>query len=152
MTPDTPASITCNLRNLPVNEPLRTEWQYNNMMYTVASYLVERLSDQSFESYLQNRIWKPLDMHQTYLGIAKVPEHEKTKVARGYQSTALGDKFANLSLWENAKFRLLPWLDQPEAQGAGIIISNVKDMGRWVRCMLNRASPLPESAHSELSE
>ena len=40
-TPDTPQSVTRNLRNLRICAPIRTKYMYNNMMYTVATYLVE---------------------------------------------------------------------------------------------------------------
>lgn len=61
-TPDTPKSVTRNLRNLSVCRPLRSEYQYCNMMYTAASCIVEVLNGEQFAEFLQSRIWDPLQM------------------------------------------------------------------------------------------
>lgn len=50
--PDTPQSITRNLRNLENAAPLRQTFIYSNIMYIVASWLVEKMSGISFASFL----------------------------------------------------------------------------------------------------
>lgn len=80
-TPDTPKSVTRNLRNLP----LRSEYQYCNMMYTVASYMVEVLSGEQFAEFLQSRIWDPLQMSNTYHDISGIQARNATALlAHGY--------------------------------------------------------------------
>lgn len=56
--PDTPQSITRNLRNLPTAAPLRTKWMYSNIMYIVASWLVEKMSGLAFSDFLQENFFK----------------------------------------------------------------------------------------------
>ena len=56
--PSTPQSITRDLRNLAVAAPIRSKFIYSNMMYIVASYLVEQLSGSTFEQYLHDYIFR----------------------------------------------------------------------------------------------
>jgi Beta-lactamase class C and other penicillin binding proteins len=65
--PDNARSITRNLRNLPVAAPIRSRYIYCNMMYTVATHLVEVKSGQDFGTFLEERFFKPLDMASTTL-------------------------------------------------------------------------------------
>jgi CubicO group peptidase (beta-lactamase class C family) len=51
--PDTPQSITRNLRNLPTAAPIRTKLLYSNIMFIVASWLVEAMSGLKFAEYLR---------------------------------------------------------------------------------------------------
>jgi CubicO group peptidase (beta-lactamase class C family) len=50
--PDTPQSITRNLRNLQNAAPPRQKWMYSNIMYIVASWLVEKISGLPFADFL----------------------------------------------------------------------------------------------------
>ncbi|THX51361.1 beta-lactamase family protein [Aureobasidium pullulans] len=58
--PDTVRSINRNLRHLALSKEPRTTYQYSNMMYTVATHLIETLSQQSFSDFLHERILRPL--------------------------------------------------------------------------------------------
>lgn len=139
-TPDTPASLTRNLRNLPFTRPIRTEWQYSNTLYTAAAHLVETLSHTDFENLLRSRFWTPLDMRRTYLGLERVPASESNHVAHGY-----------VWLREKAQYKPLPHYPEPEGMGAGSIISNVEDVARWIRAFIHRAPPLSDASYTELA-
>ena len=56
--PDTPQSVTRNLRNLPNAAPLRTKLLYSNVMYIVASWLVEKISGMTFANFLRENIFE----------------------------------------------------------------------------------------------
>ena len=51
--PDTPRCITRHLRNLEMAAPVRSRFLYSNVMYIVASYLVEQVSGLGFAEYLK---------------------------------------------------------------------------------------------------
>lgn len=51
--PDTPRSITRNLRNLEVTAPVRSKFMYSNMMYTVVTFLIEQITGLTFREYLK---------------------------------------------------------------------------------------------------
>lgn len=138
--PDTPESVTRNLRNLDLSQSLRAEYQYCNLMYTAASHLVVVLSGHSFEDFLRNRIWNPLEMRDTHLGVSGIigsdAEHQ---LARGY-------------CWDEDKQESysIPYLDQPECDGAGSIFSNVQDYAKWIKMMIKRTGPISKAGHKEL--
>lgn len=138
-TPDTPQSITRNLRNLPLSQPLRTTYQYCNMMYVAASHLVEVLAGKSFGEYLNQRIWGPLNMRNTYLGIERVAAHDTSRLAVGHRWDEKDQKHVEL-----------PWFREPEGQGAGSIVSSVLDFAQWVRSMIERDGPISLAGHDEL--
>src|SRR6185369_15761946 len=53
------------LRFLEPSGPPRARWRYNSLMFVVAGRVVERVSGQSWESFVRDRILLPLDMRRT---------------------------------------------------------------------------------------
>ncbi|KAF2019814.1 beta-lactamase/transpeptidase-like protein [Aaosphaeria arxii CBS 175.79] len=138
--PDTPKSITRNLRNLPLSRPLRVEHQYCNIMYTAASYLVETLSGQSYAEFLKTRFWEPLGMTNTFHDICEVQAGNAT------------DRLAQAYTWVKKKetYKPIPMFNQPEGTGAGCIFSCANDYAKWIQTMIKRGGPLSEESHTEL--
>lgn len=56
--PDTPRSVTRHLRNLEMAAPVRSQFLYSNVMYIVASYLIEQISGLGFAEYLKEYFFK----------------------------------------------------------------------------------------------
>ncbi|PHH84555.1 hypothetical protein CDD83_1738 [Cordyceps sp. RAO-2017] len=112
------------------------------MMYTVASYLVEKKSGLRFADFLEQRIFRPLQMRSTSLqpGAAR---------AKG-----LGDRIATGYVWDDeAKtYEPTPWTDSPEAQGAGGIVTSVDDYVKWVKAVMNREPPITDAVYRGLVE
>ncbi|RWA13062.1 hypothetical protein EKO27_g2043 [Xylaria grammica] len=140
--PDDARSVTRNLRNLAVTEPLRSKYQYNNIMYTVATYLVEKKSGLAFADFLQEHFFGPLEMHSTHLQ----PERART--------FGLGDRIALGYSWDKESERYTGFepLDSPEAQGAGSIITSVNDYIKWVKAMMNQEHPVDEEVYKGLTK
>ncbi|KAM4065674.1 beta-lactamase [Hirsutella rhossiliensis] len=140
--PDDARSITRNLRNLAVVAPNRTKYIYCNMMYTVASYLVERKSGLDFPSFLEENFFRPLSMDSTNL-------HPRRAIDKG-----LGERIAAGYVWdeEGGKYNETPWSDSFEAQGAGCIITSVNDYIKWVQAMVKREGPITEDVFRGLTE
>ncbi|KAI0383612.1 beta-lactamase family protein [Hypomontagnella monticulosa] len=137
--PDDAKSITRNLRHLPMAHPLRTKYIYNNMMFTVATYLVEVKSQKSFSDFLQERIFKPLGMDSTTLQPSAARARFGDRVATGYE----WDK-------ETSKYSGFPAPDSPEAQGAGSVVTSAKDFIKWVGALLRREGPISEKVYRDL--
>lgn len=55
--PDTPQSVTRNLRNLQNAAPPRTKFMYSNIMYIVASWLVEEMTGLAFSDFLHQNFF-----------------------------------------------------------------------------------------------
>ena len=138
---DTPCSITRNLRNLPVVAPLRSKHIYNNMMYTVATHLLEVKTQQPVSELLQAQLLDPLSMSSTSL-------QPSTALAKG-----MGDRIATGYFWHKSTktFRAMEMRDQPEAQGAGSIITSANDFILWVKALVNREGPINEKVYQGLS-
>lgn len=57
--------ITRALRYLPMTAEPRTTYQYCNMMFVVASHVIETLTGRFLGDLLKERIWNPLGMRST---------------------------------------------------------------------------------------
>lgn len=139
--PDDARSITRNLRNLSIAAPIRSKYIYCNMMYTVATYLVEVKSGRNFGAFLEDRIFKPLDMSSTSLQPSRARLRGfETSMATGY-------------IWNKAEFayRDLESSDCPEGQGAGSIITSVNDFIKWVKALIDREEPINQKVYEGLT-
>lgn len=137
MKADTPKSVTRNLRNLAMAAPPRTKYIYCNMMYTVASYLVESVSGLSFSDFLSQRIFKPLGMASTSLQPSQAIEKGfSNRMAAGHVWDDEAQKYRSFSAW-----------DSPECQGAGSIITTAEDYLLWVKALLNREGPVTSEVY-----
>lgn len=65
----TPRDYVRALRYLPLSAELRTRYQYCNMMYVTAAYVIETLTGFWLGDLLRERIWKPLEMKSTVCGL-----------------------------------------------------------------------------------
>ncbi|KAF2828112.1 beta-lactamase/transpeptidase-like protein [Ophiobolus disseminans] len=139
-TPDSAKSMTRNLRNLPFAKPLRTAFIYSNIMYTVATHLVETVSGMPYAEFLRKKIWEPLGMTNTFHDLPDIEAHDAMeRKATGYR----WDK-------EKEKHVAIPAYSSPEGQGAGCIFSSAGDYAKWVRALIKHSPPLSEAAHIEL--
>lgn len=109
-------------------------------MYTVASYLVEVLSNESYADFLKKRFWNPLEMHKTYHDLCGVEAANATEhLSYGYRWDEKTNSFVHT-----------PSFSQPEGQGAGLIYSSVSDIAKWVRSMIKGTGPLNKGIINEL--
>lgn len=129
--------VVRSLRHLPATRELRTEWQYNNMMYMTLSHVIQTLTGKWLGEVFWERIWKPLGMTRTYLSL----DHAKAAVENGEAELARG------YLWNNItqEFEPLAHLDFPAVAGAGHVISNVLDYAKWLHCLMDEAEPLSKT-------
>ncbi len=111
------------LRFLTPSAELRQLWQYQNLMYMTAGYLIEKITGQSWESFVRKRILEPLQMHQTNFSV------EVSKTAR---DAAL--PYAEV----NGKLKRIPFRNIDAMGPAGSINSNLKEMANWVLLQLNK--------------
>lgn len=109
-------------------------------MYTVASYLVEAKSKQSFADFLQDRIFLPLDMQSTDLQ----PKRTRSK---GH-----GNRIATGHYWDKTEssYHAIQSSDCEEGQGAGSIITSIEDLLKWVKAFINHEGPINEKLYQGL--
>ncbi|KAI0106037.1 beta-lactamase family protein [Daldinia grandis] len=138
--PDDARTVTRNLRNLPVAAPLRAKHIYCNMMYTVAAYLVEAKTQQSFSSFLEERFFQPLDMKSTNVQPARA------------RAKGLADRIATGYYWDKKKstYKGFPPPECPEGEGAGSIITSANDFIKWAKALLYHEGPISKKVYQGL--
>lgn len=102
--------------------PFRYRFSYQNHMFILATVLAEKVSGQSWESLLRERIFNPLGMNATYCYASEIPEEapEKSKpylLSKGRCVPAERDELRH-------------------AAGAGSLYSTPEDMTKWLRFFL----------------
>jgi CubicO group peptidase (beta-lactamase class C family) len=111
------------LQYLEPNVDFRTLYQYNNLMYATAGYLIECVTGQTWEEFVAERIFKPLGMTSS-----------NTSVSDSQQS----DDYALPYAEEEHEVKEIPFYDRVQATGpAGSINSNLEDIVHWLRFQLN---------------
>lgn len=113
------------LRYLEPAAPIRTQFLYNNLMYTAAGQVIEELSGQTWEQFVQRRIFDPLGMSRSTLTIEdnlKGPE-PAVPYSERRDSTVL--------------YRQPYYTAEVAIAPAGAINSSVQDLSRWVIALLN---------------
>jgi CubicO group peptidase (beta-lactamase class C family) len=90
---------------------------YNNMMFTVASHLVEVKTGKSFSQFLRERFFEPLGMTSTYLQASSaIAAGQGNRIASGHQYDEEKESWDEFDAF-----------DAPEAQGAGSILTSTAD-------------------------
>lgn len=110
------------LRYLPLNRDLREAFQYNNLMFVTAGYLVGSLMSTSWEEAIRSLVFQPLGMTGSVFSVAEM------------------QRAADFSLPYEVRrdtVRQLPFRDINLVGPAGSINSSVDDMLKWVRMQLS---------------
>lgn len=111
-----------SLKHFESTTSFRGSWQYQNLMFMTAGILIERVSGQSWEEFVQQRILDPLGMESTNFSVDDLGASEYA--AKGYGMN-------------EEELELLPYRNIDNIGPAGSINSNVGDMLKWVDLMLS---------------
>ena len=116
--------VVYRLRYLPPAFEPRARMHYQNLMFTLATVLTEKLSGRPWQEFVTERILKPLGMTRTYLNAAdyrgKVPNQ-----AEPYR-------------YQNGKLEHMAYNDISHLGSCGCISSTVCDLDKWARLHLGR--------------
>jgi D-alanyl-D-alanine carboxypeptidase len=92
-----------------------TEWGYSDVGYILLGLLIERVSGQTYEDYIGERIFKPIGMNDSgYDDGVRV----LARRAAGYVRTPTG-------------FEGAPYVSMSSAFAAAALVSTVDDLARW---------------------
>ncbi|WP_299461401.1 serine hydrolase [uncultured Microscilla sp.] len=112
-----------NLHHLEPTMGFREGWQYQNLMFMTAGYLVGQVSGNSWEKAVARRIFKPLGMNSSNFSVEKMKD--AGDVALGYGE-------------EKEKLKVLPYRNIDAVGPAGSINSNTNDMAKWLIMQLGK--------------
>jgi len=118
------------MRHFKFNATFREKFQYNNLMYYVIPYLVEKLTNQKWEDFMQERIFKPLGMTAT--NFEPEPPIDGQINALGYRVER--DNDGNVKEMIKTPFGLHTELS-PGAAGA--LFSTLADLTQWLKVQVN---------------
>lgn len=118
------------MRHFKFSATFREKFQYNNLMYYVIPYLVEKLTNQKWEEFMQARIFKPLGMTAT--NFKPEPPIEGQINALGYRVER--DNEGNVKELVKTPFGLHTDLS-PGAAGA--LFSTLADLTQWLKVHVN---------------
>jgi CubicO group peptidase (beta-lactamase class C family) len=123
--PDSRKQLFGKLQFMEPKEPPRTVFLYNNMMYAAAGYLVELQSGETWEEFVRDRIFKPLEMSNSLFSVAEM-------VKRPDFGVAYTEKRDSFEIYK------IPYYEDTEGMApAGAIISNLEDMSHWLIALMN---------------
>lgn len=106
----------------PVN-PFRQTWGYCNSCFLTAGQVIPKVTDKTWEGYVQDSLLGPLQMAHTYTSLKLVPASEK--LPQPYTTSFTGElRPVPLDHWDN----LGPAAD---------LISSVSDLSHWLLCQLD---------------
>lgn len=123
-----------NLRHLPMTAEPRTQYQYCNAMFVVASHIIETVTGKKLGDLMREWIWKPLGMDSTFFDLEDA-KNAKEDLAHGYRY---------LYDTDDGGFEECKWMAVDQVSGAGAVISNVLDYAKWARAISNNSTPLSE--------
>jgi CubicO group peptidase (beta-lactamase class C family) len=110
-----------SLRTVELNRPAGETYEYSNANFVTLGLLIETVSGQAYGEYVQQHIFAPLDMHNSYAS------HEEGRQA---------GMVALHRYW----FGIPVETDTPHLPGqipAGFIVSTVEDMANYLSMYLN---------------
>ena len=127
-----------NLRHLPMTRPIRSGYEYCNYMYVAASHAFEVCTGQWIGKTWKEKIWAPLKMDSTYLTIQDAQNSAKL-LATGYG-------------WSEKEERYIQeeHMVMTEVEGAGGVISTVRDYAKWIKALLHKKHPFSQNIVAQI--
>ncbi|MBX3279464.1 MAG: serine hydrolase [Acidobacteria bacterium] len=107
---------------VPLSFPLRTDFQYQNIMYLAAGEAVGHTAGQSWEELVRTRLFEPLGMKTANFSVNEVINVEDR--ATPHQKV-------------NEKNIQIPWRNIDNVAPAGSINASVAELANWIKLHLN---------------
>ena len=125
----TPAELIALVRDRPVDFAPGEKYRYNNSGYVLLGMIVEKLSGQPWDAFLQARIFTPLGM----------------TTARMNNLSAVVANRAQGYAWANGTLRNGEYVSPTQPYAAGALIVSVLDLVKWDAALAARALLSPAS-------
>lgn len=110
------------LRYLEPSTSFREKWQYQNLMYMTIGHVISRACGQPWTHFIQERIFEPLDMAATGFSIPEAGTHGDYAFPHAHPEGQVAE---------------CPFYREREPSADGSIVTNVRDMSRWLMLNLN---------------
>jgi CubicO group peptidase (beta-lactamase class C family) len=114
------------LAYLGPQQPLRQTFLYNNLMFAAVGYLIELQSGKTWEQFVKERIFEPLQMSATSYSIADM-------VQRPEFGVGFAERRDSFEL-----YRIPYYEDIAGVAPCGAIVSNIEEMSHWLIALMNQ--------------
>ena len=118
----TTREVVERLRHVPLAHGFRSHYAYDNILFAVATLVIEKVSGQSYADYVRQHIFAPVGMDESLIDMTYL------KPGMDY---AMGHAKADFSKLEPVP--PMAWLNDP---GAGGIYASVDDLAKWMNVQL----------------
>jgi CubicO group peptidase (beta-lactamase class C family) len=119
----TTTEVVQRLAQVPVSGGFRERYAYDNVLYAVAQLVIEQVSGQAFDAFLQQRIFNPAGMHHTRFNADHLTPRDKVAIGHALQD------------WTT--LQTVPAMTWHNNSGAGGVYSTATDMARWMNVQLD---------------
>ncbi len=119
---DSREALVRRLAYLPPSAGLRERWQYNNMMFLTAGYLLETLTGKSWEDSVRSLVFEPLGMATANFSV---------------KDSQASPDYALPYRWADGALKRIPFRDITNIGPAGSINADVREMSHWASVHLN---------------
>src|SRR5580700_4363628 len=124
-SPFTRKELFEKLKYLEPREPMRETFLYNNLMFSAVGYIIELKSGKTWEQFVRERIFAPLDMNTTAYAISDMTQHPD----HGVPFREKRDSFE--------LYKIPYYEDTGGVAPAGGIVSNIEEMSHWLIALMN---------------
>ncbi|HTV84266.1 MAG TPA: serine hydrolase [Dyella sp.] len=110
------------LAKVPLTNGFRSHYAYDNILFAVATLIIEKASGQTYADYIRDHIFKPVGMDESLIDMTYLKPG--MDVATGH------------ALFDFKDLKPVPpmaWLNDP---GAGGIYASVHDLAKWMNVQL----------------
>ena len=119
----TTEEVARRLKDVPLTGSFRGQYAYDNILYGVAELVIEKASGQTFDGFLQARIFAPLGMTETRFNSDHLKPNDN--VATGHAKADFKDLEPVAPMtWHNVS-------------GAGGLYASAHDLTKWMRVQLD---------------
>lgn len=127
----TPAELVDYFKDQPMDFDPGTDYKYNNSGYILLGYIIEKVSGETYASYVTEHFFKPLGMTNSYYGDTDPIIKNR---AAGYSQADVKGNYANT-----------PYLSMTQPYAAGSLLSTVEDLYIWTKALHGGKVIKPES-------
>ncbi|MEO0471341.1 MAG: serine hydrolase [Bacteroidota bacterium] len=110
------------IKHVPQDFGFRNGYGYSNLMFITAGEVIKSVSGKSWDAYLRDKIFIPLDMQRTRTSITQLDQIDN--VATPHKPI-------------EGKNQPIEWANWDAPGAAGGILSSVSDLAKWMNLQLN---------------
>ena len=118
------AELAARIGHLKPNKSFRSLYEYNNFMFAAAGYVIERVTGQTWSGFIKERLFDPLDMHNTTTVIDGLKSAENRALPYKGGRNFSGGKHVPDSV-------LCEYLNFDGMAACGTVNSTISDMAKW---------------------